>query len=148
MAGSTRRGRVKIGSRYTHKGASMIFLVALIPATGLTLAGYVALFLSHRSEGGLKTFGRYLGIWAFTLAGLVVLGGMFAAGHMHHLHGAMWDGHEGMRCPFMERRDDDRPWEHRERSEPGVAPQGPAAAPPEPPPAPGGQPNPPPPPSR
>ena len=64
----------------------MIFLLALIPATALTVAGYVALFLSHRSEGSLRTFGRYLGIWAFILAGLVALGGMFAAGHMHHMH--------------------------------------------------------------
>jgi hypothetical protein len=122
----------------------MIFLVALIPATGLTLAGYVALFLSHRSEGALKTFGRYLGIWAFALAGLVVLGGMFAAGHLHHMHATMWDGHDGMRCPFMERHDDDRLWEHRERAESGAAPARPAGSPPEGP-APGGQATPPPP---
>ncbi len=122
----------------------MIFLVALIPATGLTVAGYVALFLSHRSEGGLKTFGRYLGIWAFVLAGLVVLGGMFAAGHMHRVHAGMWDAHDGMH-PFMDRRDEDRMWERRERAEPGPAPAEPAASPPAAP-APGGQANPPPPP--
>jgi len=125
----------------------MLFLVALIPATGLTVAGYVALFLSHRSEGSLKTFGHYLGIWAFVLAGLVVLGGMFAAGHMHRAHAGMWDGRGGPHCPFMERGDDDRMWERRERLEPGAASGRPAAAPPEAP-APGGQPNPPPPPGK
>jgi hypothetical protein len=118
----------------------MIFLIALIPATGLTVAGYVALYLSHRSEGALKTFGRYLGIWAFALAVLVVLGGMFAAGHMHHMH--------GMHCPFLERPSDDRMWEHRERIEPGAAPAGAPTAAPGPPPTPAGQPNPPPPPGR
>jgi len=113
----------------------MLFLVALIPATGLTVGGYVALFLSHRSEGALKTFGRYLGIWAFVLAALVVLGGMFAAGHMHRMHAGMWDGHGGPHCPFMERRDDGRMWERRDRGEPGAPPEGPAG-PPNPPPAP------------
>ncbi|MDE2136277.1 MAG: hypothetical protein KGJ68_02485 [Gammaproteobacteria bacterium] len=77
----------------------MIFLLALIPATALTVAGYVALFLSHRSDGGLKTFGRYLGIWAFVLATLVALGGMFAAGHMR-AHAGMWGPHAGMYCPW------------------------------------------------
>src|SRR5580704_16271467 len=92
----------------------MIFLMALIPATALTVAGYVALFLSHRSEGALRTFGRYLGIWAFVLAALVALGGMFAAGHLR-AHGA-WGPHSGMHCPWM-----------RERP-PGGVPPGPAPA--------------------
>jgi hypothetical protein len=105
----------------------MIFLVALIPATALTVAGYVALFLSHRSEGALQTFGRYLGIWAFALAGLVVLGGMFAAGHLRAMHEGMWDRPGGMHCPWMERGDGDRMWERRERGEPGAGPGSPAA---------------------
>jgi hypothetical protein len=80
----------------------MIYFLALIPATGLTLAGYVALYLSTRMEGGLRTFGKYLGVWAFTLAALVVLGAIFAAAHghrhgmrMHGMHGRMhgpWSG--------------------------------------------------------
>ena len=67
----------------------MIYFLALIPATALTIAGYVVLFLSARSEGTLRTFGKYLGFWAFTLAALVVLGAIFAAAHGHH------------RCPFV-----------------------------------------------
>jgi hypothetical protein len=67
----------------------MICFLALIPATVLTIAGYVVLFLSARSEGALRTFGKYLGFWAFTLAGLVVLGAIFAATYGHH------------RCPFV-----------------------------------------------
>jgi hypothetical protein len=73
----------------------MIYFLALIPATALTIAGYVALFLSVRSEGGLRTFGRYLGFWAFTLAGLVILGAIFAAAHGHRAHGFM-HGMRGM----------------------------------------------------
>ena len=47
----------------------MIFLLVLLPATGLTIAGYFVLYLSSRTDGALRTFGRYLGFWAFTLAG-------------------------------------------------------------------------------
>jgi hypothetical protein len=112
----------------------MIFLLALIPATALTVAGYVALFLSHRSDGALRTFGRYLGIWAFVLAALVALGGMFAAGHMR-AHGGMWGPHSGVHCPWMRERPDGPRAESREMSrEPppdGVPPSpSPAANPP------------------
>ena len=65
----------------------MIAFLLLIPATALTVAGYLALYLSQRSEGAFKTFGRYLGFWAFTLAGLVVLGGIVAATRHHN---RMW----------------------------------------------------------
>ena len=53
----------------------MIYLLVLLPATALTIGGYFALFLSGRSEGRMRTFGRYLGYWAFLLAALLVLGG-------------------------------------------------------------------------
>lgn len=88
----------------------MIFFVALIPATMLTVAGYVVLYVAQRSEGSLKSFGRYLSFWAFTLAVLVVLGSLLAAargGRMHGcmMHGAMMGGcgGEGMarQCPVM-----------------------------------------------
>jgi hypothetical protein len=59
----------------------MIYFVALLPATALTIAGYFVLYLANRSEGALRTFGKYLGFWAFTLAGLIVLGAIFAAAH-------------------------------------------------------------------
>ena len=101
----------------------MIFLLALIPATALTVAGYVALYLSQRSEGALKTFGRYLGIWAWVLAALVVLGGIFAAGHMH-AHAGMWGHHSGMHCPWMEERGPEG-WDRRDRMgppPPGITP--------------------------
>src|SRR5947208_6825528 len=67
----------------------MIYFLALLPATALTIAGYFVLYLSARSEGALRTFGRYLGFWAFTLAGLVILGSIFAAAHGHR------------HCPFF-----------------------------------------------
>jgi hypothetical protein len=76
----------------------MIYFLALLPATALTIAGYFVLFLSARSEGALRTFGKYLGFWAFTLAGLLILGAIFAAAHggrhcpvfgMHGMHGRM-----------------------------------------------------------
>ncbi len=70
----------------------MIYFLALIPATALTVAGYFVLFLANRSEGAMRTFGKYLGFWAFTLAGLVVLGAIFAAAHGCR-HGPMMGGH-------------------------------------------------------
>jgi hypothetical protein len=62
----------------------MIYFLALLPATMLTVAGYFVLFLSNRSEGAFRTFGKYLGFWAFALAALVVLGAIFAAAHGGH----------------------------------------------------------------
>ena len=78
----------------------MIYLLVLLPASALTIAGYVALFLSTRSEGRMRSFGKYLGYWAFTLAALLILGAIFAAAHgghrcpiwMHGMHERMHDG--------------------------------------------------------
>jgi len=76
----------------------MIYFLALLPATALTIGGYFVLYLAARSEGGLRTFGKYLGFWAFTLAGLVILGAIFAAAHHgHHGFGRM---HAGMYRPM------------------------------------------------
>ena len=103
----------------------MIFFVALIPATMLTVAGYVVLYVASRSEGGLKSFGRYLGFWAFTLAALVVLGSFLAAARGGGMHGCMMHGGvgEGMlrQCPVM------RPWRH---PMPGMSPVMPGTPPP------------------
>ncbi len=82
----------------------MIYLLALLPATALTIGGYFVLYLSGRAEGTLRTFGKYLAFWAFMLAGLVILGGLFAAAHGGHrgLHGRM-------HCPWADgRRMDER----------------------------------------
>ncbi len=57
----------------------MVYFLALIPATGLTIGGYFVLFLSNRSEGNFRAFGKHLAFWCFTLAGLVILGSIFAA---------------------------------------------------------------------
>jgi len=87
----------------------MIYFLALIPATALTVAGYFVLFLSTRAEGALRTFGRYLGFWAFTLAGLLILGAIFAAAHRHRDHGFGFHGRHGpdgmhhrMFCPWSD----------------------------------------------
>ena len=84
----------------------MILLLALLPATMLTVAGYVVLYISSKSEGTLRCFGRYLGFWAFTLAGLVILGSLFAVASHHHrmhdwreMHEHMYGGMPGMMHP-------------------------------------------------
>ena len=111
----------------------MIYFLALIPATALTLAGYVVLVLSARTEGALRSFGRYLGFWAFTLAALVILGAIFAAAHGGH-HG--FGPHGGLHCPWREgapwrARPDETPGEARPAAPPAGPDSGaPAAAPP------------------
>jgi hypothetical protein len=70
----------------------MIYFLALLPATALTIGGYFVLFLANRSEGSFRTLGKYLGFWAFTLAALVILGAIFAAAHRGH------------HCPMMGER--------------------------------------------
>ena len=112
----------------------MIYFLALLPATGLTVAGYFVWYLSARSEGGMRTFGRYLGFWAFTLAALVILAAIFAAAHgghrgfhMHGMHGGMhgpWpDGPRSM-GPRGERPNAGEP-----PGEPPAAPTAPAGSP-------------------
>ena len=104
----------------------MIYLLALLPATMLTVAGYFVLVLATRAEGSLRTFGRYLGFWAFTLAGLVILGAIFAAAHGRH-HGpfGLRGMHGAMYCPGF--AGPHPPWP--------MNPHGPADVPPDPPPA-------------
>lgn len=96
----------------------MLYLLALIPATALTVAGYFVLYFSARTEGGLRAFGKYLAFWSFTLAGLLILGAIFAAAHGHRMHGM-----HGMH----------RNWSHGPRFEfrgqPGFGPLGAAPAP-------------------
>jgi hypothetical protein len=75
----------------------MIFFLALIPATALAIGGYLVLYLSGRSEGAVRSFGRYLSFWAFTLAALVILGTIFAAAHEGH----RWHRFNGPNCFAM-----------------------------------------------
>jgi hypothetical protein len=107
----------------------MIYFLALLPATALTIAGYLVLFLSNRSEGSFRTFGKYLGFWAFTLAALVVLGAIFAAAHGRRHHCPM-------RGPGMYGR------MHPNRGEPGGPDNGAPPAPGVPNPAPPSSPSP------
>ena len=115
----------------------MILLIALLPVTGLTIAGYVVLFLSNRSEGALRTFGKYLGFWAFTLAGLVILGALFAAAHMGRyggpmgmrgIHGHMYGGWGGDSRYCGPREDVRRDADGAGTTEPEAAPASPPNA--------------------
>ncbi len=81
----------------------MIFMLALIPATALTVAGYCVLYVAQRSDGSFRSFGKYLGFWAFTLAGLVLLAAIFAAAHAGRYCPMMHapEGHGMMQRPWM-----------------------------------------------
>jgi len=99
----------------------MIYFLALLPATLLTIAGYFVLYLSNRSEGAFRTFGKYLGFWAFTLAALVILGAIFAAARGGH-HCPMI-GERGMYGRVHDRD------EESGSTQSGPNPQAPASAP-------------------
>ncbi len=116
----------------------MIYFLALIPATMLTIAGYFVHNLSNRSEGAFRTFGKYLGFWAFTLSALVILGAIFAAAHGGHhgmrgmqgrMHGP-WPGEPRFFGPRMAQPGGT---EEHEEAPPGPAPQAPAENPKTPP---------------
>lgn len=112
----------------------MIFFVALVPATMLTVAGYIVLYISSRSEGGLKSFGRYLGFWAFTLAALVVLGSFLVAARGGGMHGCMMHGGGGGgmagQCPMMQPSHHPMPGMGMPLPGAPASPAGPEAAPP------------------
>ncbi len=55
----------------------MCLFFSFLPATFWTIAGYFVLFASSKSNGVTKTFGMALAIWAFLLAGLIILGGVY-----------------------------------------------------------------------
>jgi hypothetical protein len=57
----------------------MIFLLSLLPTTAFVVVGYFLVYTSTRAEGALKRFGQYLGVWVFFLAGVTILGGLFAS---------------------------------------------------------------------
>lgn len=54
--------------------ATMLLFAILIPTTILVVIGYFVLLTSAKSETPLKTFGRYLAIWIFALAAVLVIG--------------------------------------------------------------------------
>ena len=45
----------------------------LFPATAIAVAGYVVLYFAHKSEGRMRSFGKFLGGWAMLLSAVVVL---------------------------------------------------------------------------
>ena len=55
----------------------MCFFFSFIPATFWIVIGYFVLFSSTKADGSVKIFGRGLAIWAFVLAGFIVLAGAY-----------------------------------------------------------------------
>jgi hypothetical protein len=51
----------------------MMLFGILVVVTMLVIAGYFIQFAAQRAEGTLRPFGRYLSLWVFVLAGLLVV---------------------------------------------------------------------------
>lgn len=57
----------------------MCFLFSLIPMTVVVIAAYFVLFSSSKAEGGIRTFGKILGVWILLIALMFPIGGAFMA---------------------------------------------------------------------
>lgn len=55
----------------------MCFFFSFMPATFWLVLGYFVLFSSTRAEGAVRTLGRVLAIWIFTVSGAIVLAGAY-----------------------------------------------------------------------
>jgi hypothetical protein len=90
----------------------MLFARLLIGTTILVVLGYFVLLTSSRTEGTLKTFGKYLAIWLFALPVLLII----AAATMGRRH----SGPVMMHSPVMMHGSGvDGPWTHQS---PGIPP--------------------------
>jgi hypothetical protein len=58
----------------------MFLIPILFVVTILVIAGYFIQFTAQRAEGFLKPFGKYLSLWVFVLAGLVVVAAAIGPG--------------------------------------------------------------------
>ena len=55
----------------------MCFFISFMPATFWVIIGYFILFSSSKAEGRVKTLGQVLAIWAFIIAGFILLAGAY-----------------------------------------------------------------------
>lgn len=55
----------------------MCFMFSFIPATVFTVLGFIVLYCTTKSEGGVATFGRILSVWVFVIAAFFPLMGAF-----------------------------------------------------------------------
>jgi hypothetical protein len=76
----------------------MIYLLLLLPATGLTIAGYLGCSYPGAPKAQCGRSESNWVFWAFTLAGLLILRGIFAAAHHGH-HCTEMEMHERMHGP-------------------------------------------------
>ena len=73
----------------------MYFTSTLLLATVFAVLGYLTLYCSIRSEGGVRTLGRVLAVWVFVVALLFVLTGAYFSitgyspleTHVQEMHG-------------------------------------------------------------
>jgi hypothetical protein len=56
----------------------MCFFFSFMPATFWAVVGYFILFSSTKAEGAVRTLGRIFAVWAFIVAGLILLAGAYA----------------------------------------------------------------------
>jgi hypothetical protein len=55
----------------------MCFVFSLFPATFWAVVGFLVLLGASHADGGVRTFGRVLGVWVCILAALIPLAGIY-----------------------------------------------------------------------
>ncbi len=73
----------------------MYFIFSLLPATVFAVLGYLVLYCTTRSEGGVRAFGQVLTVWVFIIALLFLLTGAYISiagfspleAHFQEMHG-------------------------------------------------------------
>jgi hypothetical protein len=68
--------RAKSG-RGVERSKPVCFFFSLVPATAWFVIGFFVLFATTKAEGGLRTFGRVLGIWALLIGLMFPVMGMY-----------------------------------------------------------------------
>ena len=56
----------------------MCLFISLIPAAFFAALGFLVLFTTRKKKGGVRTFGRVLGIWLFVVAAVPLAAGAYA----------------------------------------------------------------------
>ena len=57
----------------------MCFIFSFFPATFWAVVGFFVLVAASNAQGGVKTFGRALGLWVCVIAVLIPIGGLFVS---------------------------------------------------------------------
>ena len=69
----------RAGGQPNSEESALLIIAAFMRATALVIAGYFVWFASTKAEDRLKTVGKYIAIWTFAFAAVLVIIGIAGA---------------------------------------------------------------------